>query len=160
MEIIWGIFDDRNKAITGGAANTTLKVRREADGFLYDWNDSTFKSSGWTSLTAALAEDDATNNAGFYTKSVTTTSWDDGNYLFITRYSDAVTRNGVEQVLVKNGGTTVLEDLHDEAFGKWSMDTTANTLTLYKADGTTTLKVFDLTATSSTVSVYVTRTPQ
>lgn len=37
-----------------------------------------------------------------------------------------------------------VKDLHDEAFGRWTIDTTGNTLTLYKVNGTV-LKVFDLT---------------
>jgi len=51
-----------------------------------------------------------------------------------------------------------LTDLHDEAFGKWTLDPTAKTLTLYRANGTV-LKVFNLTDTSSTVPAFIQRTP-
>ena len=55
---------------------------------------------------------------------------------------------------------TKLTDLHDEAFGKWILDPTAKTLTLYKADGVTILKTFDLSDTTNTVPVFIGRTPQ
>lgn len=54
----------------------------------------------------------------------------------------------------------IMTDLKDEAFGKWTLDPTAETLTLYKSDGTTVLKIFDLTSTSSTVSAFIGRIPQ
>jgi len=56
--------------------------------------------------------------------------------------------------------STSTDNLHDEAFGEWTLDPVANTLTLYKADGTTVLKVFDLTATEETVPSYIRRVPR
>ena len=55
---------------------------------------------------------------------------------------------------------TKLTDLHDEAFGKWVLDPTAKTLTLYKSDGTTILKTFALTNATSTVPAFIERIPQ
>ena len=72
--------------------------------------------------------------------------------------------NVVWDTLISSHTTTgtfgsLLNNLHDEAFGKWALNTTAKTLTLYKSDGTTILKVFNLTPTSETLPVFVTRTP-
>lgn len=53
-----------------------------------------------------------------------------------------------------------LQDMHDEAFGKWVLDPSGDTLTLYKADGVTVLKIFDLTDTAQAVPAYIGRTPQ
>lgn len=54
-----------------------------------------------------------------------------------------------------------LTDLTDEAFGKWIINPTAKTLTFYRSDGTTILKVFNLTEGSvNEVRPYVSRTPQ
>jgi hypothetical protein len=54
-----------------------------------------------------------------------------------------------------------VELLEDEAFmGKWVLDPAAHTLTLYKRDGATVLKVFDLTPATQTVPGYTGRTPQ
>src|SRR3990167_5696559 len=49
-----------------GVADIVLTVRRQSDGFLYDWDDDTFKTAGWVTPTKALAEVDATNLPGFY----------------------------------------------------------------------------------------------
>jgi len=52
---------DRTTAVAVG-------LRRFSDGHWYDWNDSTFKASGWTTKHQALAEDDNglwTYDAGF-----------------------------------------------------------------------------------------------
>jgi len=54
----------------------------------------------------------------------------------------------------------ILSDIHDEAFGKWDLDPTAKTLTLYESDGVTPLKVFDLTSTTADVPAFIGRTPQ
>ncbi len=52
-----------------------------------------------------------------------------------------------------------ITDLHDEALGKWVLDPAGNTLTLYKADGVTVLKTFNLGSTTATVPNYISRTP-
>ena len=103
MEIIVGFFDDSNDPITGGAASTTIKLRRVTDGYLFDFDDSTFKASGWTTVADALAEVDATNLAGYYKKVITISGFNDGNYQVFVSYSDAVTRNGDLEVIIKDG---------------------------------------------------------
>ena len=50
-------------------------------------------------------------------------------------------------------------DLHDEAFGKWVLYPTGKTMTLYRADGITVLKTFDLTDTTADVNPFLSRTP-
>jgi hypothetical protein len=49
-----------------------------------------------------------------------------------------------------------IADLHDEAFGRWTLDTTGDTLTLYRPNGAV-LKSFALTRTASTPPAYVGR---
>lgn len=53
-----------------------------------------------------------------------------------------------------------VDDNHDEAFGKWVLDPTAKTLTLYKSNNVTVLKVFDLTDTAANIPAFIARTPQ
>ena len=53
-----------------------------------------------------------------------------------------------------------LQDVHDEAFGKWILDPVAKTLTLYKADGIEVLKVFSLGDTQIAVPSFISRAPQ
>ncbi|MCK5610501.1 hypothetical protein KAR91_51990 [Candidatus Pacearchaeota archaeon] len=52
-----------------------------------------------------------------------------------------------------------VQDLHDEAFGKWVLDPAGKTMTLYKADGVTILKTFNLTDTSASILPFISRTP-
>jgi hypothetical protein len=49
-----------------GKTDLYVNVRRDSDGFFYDWNDNTFKSSGWTTLNKLLTEISATNAPGVY----------------------------------------------------------------------------------------------
>jgi len=53
-----------------------------------------------------------------------------------------------------------LQDIHDESFGKWVLDPTGQTLTLYKADGITILKAFNLGSTTDSVPAFISRIPQ
>ncbi len=103
MEIIWGIFDDNQDPVTGGAASTSVKIRRGSDGYLYDWNDGAFKNSGWTTLSATLTEIDATNLAGYYKKDVTESGWTDGWYQVFVRYTGTPKRNGDIEFLLEGG---------------------------------------------------------
>jgi hypothetical protein len=59
------IVDVNNNALTG-LTDIKIDCRRKSDGKLLDWNDFTFKSSGWTQRQLALTETDATNEAGWY----------------------------------------------------------------------------------------------
>lgn len=53
-----------------------------------------------------------------------------------------------------------LQDIHDESFGKWILDPTGQTLTLYKSDGITILKTFNLESTTDNVPAFISRIPQ
>lgn len=53
----------------------------------------------------------------------------------------------------------VLTDIKDEAFGKWILDPTGKTLTLYRTDNVTVLKVFNLTTTATPVDAFLERAP-
>lgn len=53
-----------------------------------------------------------------------------------------------------------LQDIHDESFGKWILDPVDQTLTLYKADGITILKTFNLGSTTDSIPAFLSRTPQ
>jgi len=64
----------------GYATGKTVKAKiiRQSDVFVYDWNDGTFKNSGWTTPLQTLAEDGATT--GRYTTTVDPSTWTDGVY--------------------------------------------------------------------------------
>ena len=88
MELLWKLINPNSNApITGGAAGTAYKIRRGADGNLFDFDDMTFKASGWTTLSAALSEVDAAHLPGVYRGSIDTTLWQNGEYQFDATYS-------------------------------------------------------------------------
>lgn len=105
MQIFWKLINPNSNApITGGSAGTSYKVRRGADGYLFDFSDTTFKASGWTTLTAALTEVDATNLSGVYVAAFDTALWTDGEYQLDAIYSaGGVVLYATERVLLQDG---------------------------------------------------------
>ena len=57
-----------------------LEIRRESDGFYFDFNDTTFKNSGWTTRQQQMAELNVTNSPGTYFYNFDTTGLSDDNY--------------------------------------------------------------------------------
>lgn len=80
-----------------------------------------------------------------------------------------ITLYGSGNVTDNSNGTTVntdaliqpthVIDTRDEAMGRWVLDKDTDVLTLYKEDGATVLRQFNLTSTNETVPNYITRTP-
>ena len=91
MEISIVAANANGALITGAAASTALKIRRVADGYLLDWDDLTFKASGWGHNSTVLLEVDATNLPGEYRKVVVITAWTDGFYQALVHFDDATT---------------------------------------------------------------------
>lgn len=79
MEFSYGIYDADGSGITG-STDLTLKIRRQADDYLFDFNTTTFKVSGWTTVAVTMTEIDATNLPGEYRHSLNVASFDDGMY--------------------------------------------------------------------------------
>jgi len=59
------VLDIDSSGVTG-LADVTVRVRDQATGNYYDWNDKTFKASGWTEQDKAMLEVDGTNSPGAY----------------------------------------------------------------------------------------------
>lgn len=49
-----------------GLIDVLLKIYRTSDNYIYDFNDNTFKVSGWTSIVQTMSEIDSTNLPGQY----------------------------------------------------------------------------------------------
>lgn len=64
-QILFLVLKKNSDPATG---RTTIRVRiyRKSDNWFFDFNDLTFKPSGWTTLDATMVEIDATNAAGHY----------------------------------------------------------------------------------------------
>jgi hypothetical protein len=103
MELIWSIFNNDGEAIAGVSANTSLIIRRGADGYLYDWSDSTFKAAAWTTNAIAMTEIDAVNLAGHYARSVDESGWNDGWYHLFTNYNVYPKAAGGAEFLIEAG---------------------------------------------------------
>lgn len=102
MKIKYGLYDGAGDAITS-ATTLKAKIKRDADDYFYDWNDSTFKASGHSTLDSALAEPDATNAPGEYEISVDESGWDDGTYTVYCNYTGTPKQNGFGEVIVADG---------------------------------------------------------
>lgn len=77
----------------------------------------------------------------------------------VSQIADAVLDELVAEHTTPGSLGQHIADLHDEAFGKWTFDKDALTLTLLKVNGDP-LTVFDLTDTTSAINPILTRTPQ
>ena len=78
-------------AFVTGLTDVLLEIRRESDGFYLDFNDSTFKNSGWTTRQNQMAELDVTNSPGTYFYNFDTSSLSDDNYFM--RVTSATAHN-------------------------------------------------------------------
>jgi hypothetical protein len=84
-ERIEALILDGSLAPLTGKTDILISIRRVSDGFWYDFNDSTFKSSSWTTRQQVMSETDATNDPGVY------------HYNFISPSADAVYEIRVDQ---------------------------------------------------------------
>ena len=67
-------------AFITGLTDVLLEIRRKSDGFYFDFDDTTFKNSGWTTRQQQMTELDATNSAGVYYYDFNTTGLSDDEY--------------------------------------------------------------------------------
>ncbi len=148
MLIKFPLFNQSGVAITGAAV--TVKIMRDADDFLWDFDDSTFKVSGWVDETGDMTEPDSTNMAGLYELAVVITAFDDGTYTILVNYAGTPAQAGTDEFQVEDGELahdaliTDIKFLRQYEEGRWKIDTTTNQLTIYAADGTTALITYNL----------------
>jgi len=62
--LVYNIVDLDGDHVSG--ETVTLQIQKASNGYWYDFNDDTFKASGWTSKTVNLTED-STNGLYYYT---------------------------------------------------------------------------------------------
>lgn len=66
------VTNRRSEPLTG-LTSIYVRIRRVSDGYYLDWNDDTFKNTGWTTLNQICTQVDATNFPGLYN---VTGGWD------------------------------------------------------------------------------------
>jgi hypothetical protein len=102
MDIKYGLYDADGDAIAG-ASDLKVKIKRDADDQFFDFDDTTFKASGWTTIAQAMSEIDGTNAPGEYELAVTITSWNDGIYTVYCNYTGSPKQNGSMELVVVDG---------------------------------------------------------
>ncbi len=63
-----------------GLTDVLLFIRRTSDGYFLDFDDNTFKASGWTDIDKVMTEIDAANDAGKYKYDFDTSGFSDDTY--------------------------------------------------------------------------------
>ena len=145
-------------------------IRNEANNYYFD-SDGVFKESDFVNKYHTLIEN-TSGAPGTYEKSFDEYMWNDGQYIVIVYKMTGVSPNPSIDTITDSGtmfikndtevfNEPLINDLFEEAFGKWIIDPINKTLTLYKIDGITVLKIFDLTeAVLNTVKPYSARIPR
>ena len=146
MDIKYGLYDADGDAVAG-ATLLKVKIKRDADDFFFDFDDTTFKSSAWTTIAEAMSEIDGTNAPGEYELAVTVSSWNDGTYTVYCNYTGSPKQNGSYELVITGGAegrmisaaaATKLEaSAGTIVIGTVSHDNTAASTTVFYSDDIT-----------------------
>lgn len=112
MNIKAELYGADGTGITGEGANLEVKVKRDSDDYFYDFDDSTFKASGWTTISAAMSEVNATVVPGEYEYSLDISNFSDGIYTAYIQYSGTQTTPYTDKIeFVCIGGKEFMTEL-------------------------------------------------
>lgn len=102
MKKQWQLVQDGIPVI-GVSALITVTLRRESDGAIFDFDDTTFKLSGWSTPTAPMSEVNASLLPGWYEFSQSHTGWQDDTYQVSAVYTGTPSEYAVGERVIKNG---------------------------------------------------------
>lgn len=102
QEIVFKITDSNGLPITG-ATTVTCKLRTTPGAKLFDWRDTTFKSSGWSTVAGQMTEVDPVNLPGVYKIEVNVTDFPTGRYQVFITYSATVSQHGEAEFYIDEG---------------------------------------------------------
>lgn len=131
-----------------GKSDILISIRRKSDGYWYDFDDDTFKASGWTTRQQAMTETDSTNDPGVYhyvfDTSVITNATADDVYMIRVDQSPGTDAANLPQTGELKTGIHIdqIQLINDVEGGKWKRDGTQ--MIFYKADNTTEVMRFNL----------------
>jgi hypothetical protein len=111
-QLIYTILDVYGDPVE--SETVTIKIKRMSDGYWLDFNDSTFKASGWTSKSTTLSED---TTEGYYYYTFDPPSSETGAEEYIFLVDNASATYGDHQSLVisyQNIGTAVDTDIDSQ----------------------------------------------
>ena len=104
----WLLLDTLNQPITTANPTPTILIRRVSDNFIYDWSDSAFKSSGWTTKSQDMAEVDASNFAGVYDAALDVGAFTGYYYAYLVYNSPGDTQRIAKEFNVIDGAISNL----------------------------------------------------
>lgn len=137
---------DRSGDPITGKTDLFVRVRRQSDGLYLDFDDDTFKASGWTERDRSLTEIDATLAPGLYElpggidTGAFTNATDDDNLVIISLQTP-----GTDAVLPAPGEMKVgqyvdlVKQTHQKHFNRREIDFPGSKEVLYADDGLTPL---------------------
>jgi hypothetical protein len=104
----WMLLNTLNQPITSASPAPKILIRRVSDDFIYDWSDSTFKSSGWVTKSQDMTEIDATNFAGVYDASLDVGTFTGYYYAYLVYDNSADVQRIAEEFNVIDGAISNL----------------------------------------------------
>jgi hypothetical protein len=118
-----------------GATDVLCEIRRASDNFVFDWDDDTFKTSGWTTAAIALTEvgstgyyrlDETNHDEGFDTSAITNPVSGEEDVYIVRIYegtgNDIANLPAVGEIITK---TIAAADIKDDAIDAASIATDA-----------------------------------
>lgn len=117
--VVYNIIDTSGDHVTG--ETVTLQIQRLSDGYWFDFNDSSFKNTGWTNKTTNLTED-STNGLYYYIYNPPAGETGAEQYLFlidnasatygdhqstIVSYQDFPSASDIQTEMEENGASTL-----------------------------------------------------
>lgn len=114
MDFKAGLYDSSGSGITG-SSDLDIRIKRDADDFFFDFNDTTFKNAGWTTIDGAMTDIDVTNVPGEYEIAVDVSGFDDGVYTVYYVFSGTPAWTSAGEFTLKDGVeiTSVMEQIVD-----------------------------------------------
>jgi len=106
FKLIYNVIDTSGDHV--GSETVTLAIQKASNGYWYDFNDDTFKNSGWTNKTTNLIED-STNGLYHYTFNPPVSETATEEYVFLVDNASATYGDHQsESVCYQNIGTSTL----------------------------------------------------
>jgi hypothetical protein len=171
-ERLYGTVFNSSNVLVAGLTDVLVEIKRVSDGYYLDFNDNTFKNTGWTTREQQMSELDASNSIGVYYYDFDTTGFSEDKYFIRVDSVSAV--NMPAEGELKVGGyiddidapisgrapaseydaelTTLLADvataladvliLKKVETNRWNI--TGNQMIIYDTDAVTPLFTFDL----------------
>jgi hypothetical protein len=104
----WLVLDTDNEPIVSASPLPVVMIRRVSDNTIYDWDDVTFKSSGWVTKAKGMLELDAVNFPGVYETSTDITSFSGIYYVYVNYAGTENKQQDVSEINVEDGKVTNL----------------------------------------------------